>query len=279
MAVAVLALCQCKQQAAEEPQPVPEIFTSPALQDSLAAFASGVDSLPNPYGAPTAISVTIEDAEEGASVVFMMTPGFQSANVDARYQGMCRAAGKPLGVFATGKEIASALLLTNVLDTVFPEALDYKTYYDPSVKWNGWFPPSRRHYTVAEGGAVALERIQVSRYERFRSQFFGWPKLENRRNWQLFDIESLLYEIGEFDGVGGPDCERGGMLFFKALTANTAAMESALSAVPSTMRQKAYAYFKMWYSSLSASEKNSVTRQVSRLKSPTLKDDLSALIK
>ena len=279
IAVAALALCQCKQQAVEEPQPVPEIFTSNALQDSLTAFASSVDSLPNPYGAPTAITVIIEDADEGASVSFMMTPAFQSSRLNAKYCGMCRAAGKPLGIFATSDEIASALLITDALDTVLPASLEYRTYYDPSVKWSGWFPPSRRYYTVSEGGAVTLDRMQVSRYERFHNQFFEWPKQERRRNWQPSDIETLLSDIEEFDGVGGEACELGGKLFFKALTSNTKAVESALSAIPSTARQKTYAYFKMWFRSLPDSEKKTVSRQVSRLKSPALAEDLSVLIK
>lgn len=267
-------LCQCKR-GGEKVEPAPVVFTSSALQDSLVAFAAGIDSLPNPYGAPTTIVVALDGGIEGASAVFMATPGFQPVIPGSVYKGMCRIAGKNVGFYAKDEAAAAKLLVASAIDTVFPEALSFLKYYDSSISWRGWYPPSRRQYSVSGDGQVELVSLQAGNYELFRRQHFGWPKLERRKVWQPSDVEALLKEIEEFNGVNGPVCALGGKLFFNAAKSNPQALESILD---SHSHSKAAVYFQIWYRDLSASEKEQVQKETTRIKSDAVRDYFQKLL-
>ncbi|MBO4768074.1 MAG: hypothetical protein J5495_00920 [Bacteroidales bacterium] len=269
----LLAGCKRKE---ERPFVVPEVFVSQALQDSLAGFVAGIDSIPNPYGAPTAISVTLLKTDEGCDVTFLAGAGLHSSLPGASFYGTCRMGDKPVGFYADEPSTADALVKEGVLDLILPETLDFITYYDPSVAWRGWFPQSKRTYHLERGGDLALTSMQVSNYERFRRQYFGWPKEEKRKSWQTADVEKLLQEIEEFNGVNGPVCALGGKLLFSAAQRNPQAVESAFASHPTT---KAASYFRIWFRDLSGDEKDQVRKQAERIKSPAVREFFQDLTK
>ena len=274
LSLLLVLLCQCKR-GGEKVDPAPVVFTSSALQDSLVTFAAGIDSLPNPYGAPTAIVVALNGGIEEASVQFMVTPGFQNVVPASVYKGMCRIAGKPVGFYAVEGGRAGDLLVASALDTALPEALSFMKYYDSSVTWHGWYPPSRRQYSVSGDGRVTLVSLQASDYELFRRQHFGWPQQEGRNVWQPSDIETLLKEIDGFNGVNGPVCALGGKLFFNAAKSNPRTFESFLSG---SSPAKAAGYFQIWYRSLPSAEKEQVRKDAARIKSDAVRDYFQNLL-
>ena len=261
----LLAGCKAKE---ERLSVVPELFESAALQDSLARFATGIDSISNPYGAPTAIMVVLSEAEDGNDITFIATAGLNRNLPDAPFLGSSRIAGKPSAFYA-GDPSAASLVKAGALDTVFPAAADFSKYYDPSVKWVGWYPQSKRIYHLSGNGDLGLTSIQVSNSERYSRQFFGWSREEKRKTWKGVDIENLLAEIEDFPGVDGPVCALGGKLLFNAAQHNPKALEAALASHPSG---KAADYFAIWFRDLSADEKARVRKQAEHIKSPVVRE-------
>lgn len=275
LSLLIVLLAGCKRRE-ERPSVVPEVFVSQALQDSLAGFVSGIDSIPNPYGAPTTVTVTLTKSEEGCDVTFLAGAGLHSSLPGASLYGTCRMGDKPVGLYADEPSTAEALVKEGVWDLILPETLDFATYYDPSVSWKGWFPQSKRTYHLDKGGDLELTSMQVSNYERFRRQHFGWPKEEKRKVWQTADVEKLLQEIEEFNGVNGPVCALGGKLLFNAALRNPQAVESAFASHPTA---KAAAYFRIWFRDLPSEEKTAVRKQAERIKSPAVREFFQDLIR
>ena len=268
----ILAGCKVKE---ERLSVVPDLFKSAALQDSLARFVSCIDSVPNPYGAPTTIVVTLSEAEDGYDVVFLATAGLNKSLPDASFIGGSTLAGKPAGFYCTVPSAAS-LVKEGALDTVFPASTEFIKYYDPSVKWIGWHPQSRRTYHLSGNGSLEQTSVQMGNFERYRRQHFGWPKEENRKVWKSADVENLLAEIEDFNGVDGPVCALGGKLLFNAAQRNPQAVEAALASHPS---EKAANYFSIWFRDLSENEKATVRKQAGRIKSPAVRDFFQNLTK
>ena len=268
----LLAGCKVKE---ERLSVVPEFFESAALQDSLVQFAAGIDSVPNPYGAPTAVTVSISEADEGYDIVFTATAGLNKSFPGSSFIGGSRIAGKPAGFFATGSSAAS-LVKAGSLDTLFPASADFSKYYDPSVKWTGWYPLSRRSYHLSGNGTLEQTSIQVSNFERYRRQHFGWPEEEKRKAWKNGEVDALLAEIEDFNGIDGPVCALGGKLLFNAAQRNPEAVEAALASHPS---EKAATYFAIWFRDLPGDEKAGVRKQAERIKSPVLREFFQNLTK
>lgn len=268
----ILAGCKVKE---ERLSVVPEVFNSVALQDSLAGFMSCIDSVPNPYGAPTAIVVTLSEADDGYDVVFLATAGLNKSLPDASFIGCSILAGKPAGFYCT-ESSAAHLVKAGALDTIFPASAEFIKYYDPSVKWTGWYPQSKRVYHLCGNGDVRQVSIQMGNFERYRRQFFGWPKEEKRKAWKSGEVENLLAEIEEFNGVDGPVCALGGKLLFNAAQRNPQAVEAALASHPS---EKAANYFSIWFRDLPGNEKTTVRKQAERIKSPAVRDFFQNLTK
>ena len=268
----ILAGCKVKE---ERLSVVPGLFKSAALQDSLAGFVSCIDSVPNPYGAPTAIVVTLSEADDGYDVAFIATAGLNKSLTDASFIGSSVLAGKPAGFYCTGSSAAN-LVKAGALDTIFPASAEFIKYYDPSVKWIGWYPQSKRTYHISENGALELTSMQMGNFERYRRQNFGWPKEEKRKSWKSRDVENLLAEIEDFNGVDGPVCALGGKLLFNAAQRNPQAVEAALASHPS---EKAASYFSIWFRDLPGNEKTTVRKQAERIKSPAVRDFFQNLTK
>ena len=134
------------------------------------------------------------NSDDGYDVVFLATAGLNKSLPDASFIGCSILAGKPAGFYCT-ESSAAHLVKAGALDTIFPASAEFIKYYDPSVKWTGWYPQSKRVYHLCGNGDVRQVSIQM--------------------------------------GNDGPVCALGGKLLFNAAQRNPQAVEAALASHPS----------------------------------------------
>ena len=147
-----------------------DLFCLPALQDSLETFISCIDSIPNPYNAPTIVNVNIEvSAENDTLVSFVAHYGFvypvdNNMKMIGQTYGGIRIDSTIVVVHSDSIETVKDLINMELLDLDEEEYDFFKQYNGPSYDVS--IPPlSRRGYLIQSGILTEYERRR-GKYEK-----------------------------------------------------------------------------------------------------------------
>ena len=151
------------------------IFKSDKLQDTLTSFLSAVDSIPNPFGAPTMYMVFFERVNKDTIVEFTAYPGLiKSIDTNTGLEldlkeyiiGGCRVASKAVIIYYSGITDFSNIICEGALSMKFVEDSDFfRTYKGINPGWK-YSPVSERRYKLVNNDSLLLLHKQKGLYEK-----------------------------------------------------------------------------------------------------------------
>lgn len=139
------------------------LFRTSSIQDSLEVFISCIDSIPNPYRAPTIINVNIGlDPENDTIISFIGHYGFvypvdDNLEMTSRVLGGARINDKITVVHLDNGRAFEDIINTASLDLKEEEYDFFKNYSGPQYDVNT-YPLSIRRYLLRGGVLTELER-------------------------------------------------------------------------------------------------------------------------
>ena len=151
------------------------IFKSEKLQDTLILFLSSIDSIPNPFGAPTMYMVFFDRIKSDTIVKFTAYPGLiKTINIDTGLEwdmkeyiiGGCKIASKAVIVYYNGITDFSNIICKDVLSMKFVEDNDFfRTYEGIDHGWK-YSPISERRYKLINNDSLQLLYKQKGLHEK-----------------------------------------------------------------------------------------------------------------
>lgn len=146
------------------------LFHFPALQDSLEVFISHIESIPNPYNAPTIINVNIGHSPNNDTLITFIAhyglvyPVDDQLEMTGQIYGGTRMKNRIVVVHFDDHFTFYDILNTELLNLKENE-YDFFRYYR-GERFDIKIPPlSRRGYMIKNGALIEVER-QRGRYEK-----------------------------------------------------------------------------------------------------------------
>ena len=149
------------------------VFKSDKLQDTLISFLSAVDSIPNPFGAPTMYMVFLDQVKNDTIVEFTACPGLIKT-VDTGLEwdmseyiiGGRKVTYKAVIIYYSGITDFSNIICEDALSMKFVEDNDFfRTYNGIDYEWR-YYPVSERRYKLVNNDSLLLLYKQKGLYEK-----------------------------------------------------------------------------------------------------------------
>lgn len=147
-----------------------QIFISKEIQDTLNAFVSSIDSIPNPYRAPTNYMVFCIKEKNDTFVRFIAYPGLiRSLNKDSLYsdiKGGYKIGTKLVVIYYLGFNNLGDIIHENLLSKKLVEDNDFfKAYKGKDYGWSH-YPMSDWSYKLVNKDSLILLYKEKGRNEK-----------------------------------------------------------------------------------------------------------------
>lgn len=146
------------------------LFHLPALQDSLETFISCIDSIQNPYKAPTIININIGLSPNNDTLISFIAhyglvyPVNDKLEMTGQILGGARINNRVVVIHSDSNDTFDDIINTESLD-LKEEEYDFFKYYSGALFDVSIPPLSRRGYLINNGTLIEFER-QRGKYEK-----------------------------------------------------------------------------------------------------------------
>lgn len=155
--------------------PLVQLFVSETVQDTLISFLSVVDSIPNPYGAPTMYILICEKVQKDTIIRFITYPGLierisldnstSKDDLGLHIKGGCEINSKIVVVYYDGFDDLKNLVNEEYLSKSFVEEHDFFKKYKGDRYEYSYYPISEWSYKLLDSKQLKLIKKQKGRQE------------------------------------------------------------------------------------------------------------------